>query len=94
MVSVHAADQTLAKLRDRSPLIRQWQLLEWLCSRPEGVTLSQAAEAAGVDIKTIRRDIAMLRKVGFDVKHTVGRGGLRRWRVVRPFEKMRSKGHR
>jgi hypothetical protein len=32
-----------------SPLIRQWQLLEWLSSKPEGVSVREASEATGVD---------------------------------------------
>ena len=72
-----------------SPLIRQWQLLEWLSSEPKGVTV--AAEANGVDQKTIRRDLIMLRKVGFDLEEMIEEFGRKRWRIRQPFERLRSK---
>jgi len=72
-------------------LVRQWQLLEWLSSAPGGVTVTEAAEATGVNDKTIRRDLIMLRKIGFHLEGTVEERGRKRWRVRRPFERLRSK---
>ena len=77
-----------------SPLIRQWQLLEWLSSEPEGITVGEAAQATGVDQKTIRRDLIMLRKIGFDLEEKVEEFGRKRWRGRQPFERMRSKRRR
>ena len=74
-----------------SPLIRQWQLLEWLSSKPDGVSVREASEATGVDQKTIRRDLILLRKVGFDLEEVVGERGKKFWRVRQPFERLRSK---
>ena len=74
-----------------SPLIRQWHLLEWLSSEPEGITVGEAAEATGVDPKTIRRDLILLRNVGFDLEETVEDFGRKRWRIRQRFERLRSK---
>ena len=74
-----------------SPLIRQWQLLEWLSSEPKGVTVAEVAEANGVDQKTIRRDLIMLRKAGFDLEEMIEEFGRKRWRIRQPFERLRSK---
>ena len=77
-----------------SPLIRQWQLVEWLSSEPEGVTAAEAAEAAGVDVRTIRRDLILLRKVGFDLEEAMEDHGRKRWRIRQPYERLRSKRQR
>ena len=74
-----------------TPMVRQWQLLEWLSSEPEGVTIAEAAEATAVDQKTIRRDLILLRKIGFDLEETVEERGRKRWRIRQPFERLRSK---
>jgi predicted DNA-binding transcriptional regulator YafY len=72
-------------------LVRQWQLLEWLSSEPDGVTVKEAADATGVNEKTIRRDLIILRQIGFDLEETVEERGRKRWRVRQPFERLRSK---
>lgn len=74
-----------------SPLIRQWQLLEWLSSKPDGVSVREASEATGVGQKTIRRDLVLLQKVGFNLEETVGERGKKFWRVKQPFEQLRSR---
>ena len=74
-----------------SQLVRQWQLLEWLSSESQGVTVEEAAQAAGKDQKTIRRDLILLRKAGFDLEETVEDHGRKRWRIRQPFERLRSK---
>lgn len=72
------------------PLIRQWKLLELLASAPDGITVKEFAEATGTCDKTVRRDLSLLRQVGFDLKETVGPLGRKSWRVRRPFGKVRS----
>ena len=74
-----------------SQLARQWKLLERLATEPEGFTVAEAIEATGVSDKTVRRDMILLREVGFDLKETVGEHGQKSWRVRQPFERMRSK---
>ena len=74
-----------------SQLVRQWHLLEWLSSETQGVTVEEAAQATGKDQKTIRRDLILLRKAGFDLEETVEDHGRKRWRIRQPFERLRSK---
>jgi len=74
-----------------TPMVRQWQLLEWLSSESEGITVAEAAEAFGVDIKSIRRDLALLERLGFDLTAMEEATGRKRWRIRRPFERLRSK---
>ena len=68
---------------DNTPLVRQWQLLQWLSS-----------EATGMDQKTIRRDLVLLRRIGFDLEELVEEHGRKRWRIRHPFERLRSKRRR
>jgi len=74
-----------------SPLLRQWGLLEWLSSEPEGVTVSEAAEYSGVHTKTVRRDLILLRKLGFDLDEVEEERGRKRWRILHSYERLRSK---
>ena len=74
-----------------SPLFRQWQLLQWLSCKPEGVTVGEVAKVTGMSLKTIRRDLILLRELGFDLEELVEERGRKRWRVRQPFERLRSK---
>lgn len=73
-----------------TPLIRQWKLLELLSSAPDGVTVHELTEATGMSDKTVRRDLILLRKVGFDLKESVGPYGRKSWRVGQRFERLKS----
>jgi len=73
-----------------TPLIRQWKLLELLSSGPVGVTVRELGEATGRGDKTVRRDLVLLRKVGFDLRESVGPYGRKSWRVGHRFERLRS----
>ena len=74
-----------------TPMIRQWQLLEWLSSDPKGITVGEAAKATGMSLKTIRRDLILLQKIGFDLEEIEEEFSRKRWRVRQPFERLRSK---
>jgi len=74
-----------------SPTIRQWRLLEWLSSQQQGTTVDEAAEVFGVDLKTIRRDLIVLRRVGFDLVESTEDHGRKRWRIPQPFDRLRTK---
>ena len=74
-----------------TPLIRQWKLLDLLSSAPFGVTVRELAEATGRSDKTVRRDLVLLRKVGFDLRESVGPYGRKSWRVGQRFERLRSR---
>jgi predicted DNA-binding transcriptional regulator YafY len=69
------------EIAPNTPLIRQWQLLEWLVSTSTGVRVAQAAKAFNVDTKTIRRDLVLLKHLGFDLKETVEGPGRKVWRI-------------
>ena len=78
----------------RSVLRRQWELLEWLSASEEGVAVAEAAHAMGVAVKTIRRDLIDLRKMGFDLRETVEVYNRKRWRLVSAFESLRTRRQR
>ncbi len=65
------------EIAPNTPLIRQWQLLEWLALTTTEVRVGQAAKAFDVDTKTIRRDLVPLKHLGFDLKETVEGPGRR-----------------
>lgn len=79
------------KLTTHTPMVRQWQLLEWLSADSKGITVAEAAEVFGVDIKTIRRDLTLLGRLGFDLTAIEEETGRKRWRIRRLFERLRSK---
>jgi Fic family protein len=54
---------------DESTLVRQWRLLEQLVSASKGLTVKEMTAASGMSEKTVRRDIALLKKVGFMYRH-------------------------
>ena len=65
-----------------TPLIRQWRLLEWLSATSKGIRVAQAVKVLGVSDKTIRRDLVLLRRVGFDLREeVVNEAGLKAWRI-------------
>ena len=75
-----------AEIAPNTPLIRQWQLLEWLASTFTGVRVAQAAQAFNVDTKTIRRDLVLLKHLGFDLKETMEGPGRKVWRIEKPLK--------
>jgi predicted DNA-binding transcriptional regulator YafY len=74
-----------------SPLLRQWKLLELLSSTPKGATVYELADRLGVIEKTIRRDVALFKRVGFNVDATEKAFGLKYWRIRPRFETLRGK---
>ena len=74
------------EIAPNTPLIRQWQLLEWLTSTTTGVRVAQAAKAFDVDTKTIRRDLVLLKHMGFDLKETTEGPGRKVWRIDKPVK--------
>jgi transcriptional regulator of NAD metabolism len=67
--------------------------LEWLASTTTGVRVSQAAEAFNVDTKTIRRDLILLKHLGFDLKETVEGPGRKAWRIDKPVKMPKTVHH-
>lgn len=62
---------------DESTLARQWRLLKLLTFAPKGFTVKELAAVSGVCEKTVRRDLILLKHVGFDLTETVEDFGAR-----------------
>lgn len=62
-------------------LIRQWTLLRILCSRRFGATIKELAQEAGVNQKTIRRDLETFRLAGFRLEEITGPHGRKTYRL-------------
>ena len=62
-------------------LERQWRLLQMMISRRNGETVAELVVELQVSEKTIRRDLALLQKVGFPLNESVGLKGLKRWKL-------------
>lgn len=56
----------------RSSLLRQWLILKAIAADGGHATIKTLVEQAGKSEKTIRRDLALLRKVGFPIVETSG----------------------
>lgn len=69
-------------MRDETALRRQWALLRALSTRRFGLCIREMTELTGVKDKTIRRDLALFRAVGFPVVEDVGDFGRKTWRIV------------
>jgi predicted DNA-binding transcriptional regulator YafY len=66
---------------DATPIKRQWTLLRSLSSRQYGLTVREMAAEAGVNDKTIRRDLELFRAIGVPLEETAGDFGRKRWRI-------------
>lgn len=62
-----------------SPLERQWLILKTLGVRRFGATVKELAAEHGVSLKTIRRDLKQLQKLGFAVEEKQGAYGRNHW---------------
>jgi hypothetical protein len=79
---------------DESTLARQWRLLKLLTFAPKGFTVKELAAVSGVCEKTVRRDLILLKHVGFDLTETVEDFGRKAWRVRRLSESAGGKGRK
>lgn len=61
------------------PLVRQWILLRTLASRWTGVTVEELARELETSEKTIRRDLALFRRVGFPLVEIRQAHGKKKW---------------
>ena len=71
---------------NESTLVRHWRLLELLSSALKGLTVKQLTAASGKSEKTVRRDLALLKQIGFDVSETVQDYGRKLFRIRHPSE--------
>ncbi|MCC7084542.1 MAG: DeoR family transcriptional regulator [Pirellulales bacterium] len=67
--------------RNDPPLIRQWILLKALAASHYGCTVEELAQAAGVSIKTIRRDLIAFTVAGFPIEESLGDHGRKHWKL-------------
>lgn len=63
------------------PMLRQWLLLKALSSRRQGITLREMAAETGCSLKTIRRDLNTLQRVGFPLAQIESDHGRKHWRL-------------
>lgn len=63
----------------QQPLERQWIILRTLSARRFGATVRELAEELEVSQKTIRRDLILLRDLGFPISPRAGDHGRNHW---------------
>lgn len=63
-------------------LSRQWNMLRSMSRSATGLTIADLSRENKVGIRTIRRDMLTLVRVGFPLQETVGRFGKKLWRVA------------
>ena len=68
-------------------LVRQWKLLERLASSPKGLTVKELVAASGMADRTVRRDLAFLKQIGFDVADTTAGYGVKLWPALLPLKR-------
>jgi proteasome accessory factor B len=66
---------------DVPAMLRQWSVLKTLSARRNGATLRELADDAGVSQKTITRDLALLRRIGFPVQDSISEHGRKHWKL-------------
>jgi len=66
-------------------ILRQWNLLQRLQTRGEGIPLRDLAEEFGVSERTIQRDFEVLQELGFPIDHQDDESGKRYWRMPHDF---------
>ena len=69
---------------DTSPIVRQWQLLNALSNRREGVTVRAMADEHSVSQKTVRRDLLLLRRIGLPLEEAEEDYGRKVWKITEP----------
>lgn len=52
-------------MNNDSAFLRQWQLLKYIGTSPQGVTYQELADHFSVSVKTVRRDIRLLQQIPF-----------------------------
>jgi proteasome accessory factor B len=74
-------------VNDKSPLVRQWQLLAALSSRPAGGALAEFAREFDAGERTIRRDLIALCQAGFPLEESLGDHGRKHW-ALKPLDSL------
>ncbi len=63
-------------------LLRQWRLLKALSVRRLGNPLKEMAQELEVNVRTIRRDLELFRRLGFPIREETGEFNRKRWRIA------------
>ena len=63
-------------------LTRHWRIMQMLTASQLGVTVSELAREMSVSQKTVRRDLNLLREVGFPLEERTERFGRKSWRIA------------
>lgn len=63
-------------------LVRQWKILQILSVRRLGVTVQELADDAGVNLRTIRRDLKLFQQLGLPLEEQSGENGKKFWRIA------------
>ena len=69
-------------MQSTTQIQRQWQILICLMSRQNGMTIKELSKEAGVDERTIHRDLKSLRKANFQLEERVSDYGRKHWKLV------------
>ncbi len=75
-------------MQSATPLQRQWRILISLMSRRNGQTVQDLAYEAGVNSRTILRDLNTLRQTGFPLVERVSDHGRKHWAIVDAHHKI------
>lgn len=68
-------------MKERATIDRHWTIIRVLCSRDSGATVQELAQTARVSEKTIRRDLAVMRRMGMPMSETVGGHNAKHWKM-------------
>ncbi len=68
-------------MSDSQLIVRQWLMLKMLASHGPGVTIAELATEFHVSVKTVRRDLDVLRLAGFPLEETTGPFNRKSWRL-------------
>jgi len=85
-LETHSATSTNSRafMSHSSPLLRQWLLLRAIASGNGAATVKSLVASTGMSEKTIRRDLAVLRRVGFPVEEKSGEFGRKTFSLATP----------
>ena len=79
---MHESSEERSGSRAATQVRRQWRLLRLLGSAPQGLGVADLAAELDVAIKTVRRDLATLRRADFPLTEHAERHGRKRWRIA------------
>lgn len=68
-----------ARNKSSTPLVRQWILLRLLSSRWMGLTVEEMAQELQTSVKTVRRDLALFKRLGFPLCEIRQAHGRKKW---------------